>query len=61
MMDGLVSPQRESFTTTIHYVEDWELKSAVLDTKKMEASHTGEYFGNKSKMGASSQNSGYNR
>ncbi|XP_069104543.1 E3 SUMO-protein ligase ZBED1-like [Argopecten irradians] len=42
--DGWTSVSTESYnTTTIHYInEKWEMKSAVLSTKKLEGSHTGE-------------------
>lgn len=42
--DGWTSLNTESYnTTTLHFINnDWELKTAVLDTKKIEGSHTSE-------------------
>lgn len=42
--DGWTSLNTESCnTTTLHFINnDWELKTAVLDTKKIEGSHTSE-------------------
>ncbi|XP_053403224.1 E3 SUMO-protein ligase ZBED1-like [Mercenaria mercenaria] len=41
--DGWKSSATESYnTTTVHYIHNWELKSAVLNTVKMEGSHTSE-------------------
>ncbi|XP_045202298.2 E3 SUMO-protein ligase ZBED1-like [Mercenaria mercenaria] len=41
--DGWTSSATESYNTaTVHYIHNWELKSAVLNTVKMEGSHTSE-------------------
>ncbi|XP_069110369.1 E3 SUMO-protein ligase ZBED1-like [Argopecten irradians] len=42
--DGWTSCSTESYnTTTIHYInKDWDLKTATLNTKKMDGSHTAE-------------------
>jgi len=42
--DGWTSVNTESYSTvTAHFInKDWELRSVVLETKKVEGSHTGE-------------------
>lgn len=41
--DGWTSNATESYnTTTAYYLQNWEMRSAVLDTSKMEGSHTSE-------------------
>lgn len=42
--DGWTSLNTESYnTTTAHFIDsNWEMKTVVLETKKLEGSHTGE-------------------
>ena len=44
--DGWTSCATESYdTVTAHYInKDWELRSAVLQTSKVEGCHTGEHI-----------------